>query len=113
MFMSSSSSRECLEAYCTGSACVHFSSWDFCGVSSVNTDGYRLYGLFEYLIPNQQEVKLYKSTSYAVADLVAIGQGFSGVINLEERNDSGLTGTVAWDGVPVTYPNPVVLDFIS
>ena len=69
-----------------------------------NTDNCVIYVRFEYFaLSNTQQVELYKDPD--MTQLIAIGQGFDvpTPMTLEERNSSGMTGTVVWDGTPVTY----------
>ena len=58
-----------------------------------------MYLFFENFGGTIKQVRLYKDENYL--SLVAIGQDVVGTITLEERNSSGLTGTVVWDGSPV------------
>lgn len=103
---SSSSSICCEDPICTGAACVAFSDWLLDGMRESNTTNCTLYARFEYFgISDTQQVELYKDENLFNSDLIAIGQSQIGeggspvIIPLDERNNSGLTGNVTWDGV--------------
>jgi len=105
--LSSSSSGCCTVPYCTGTSCIHLSSWNFSGMNDGNTDSCRLYVGFENF-GTVQQIRIYKDN--AKSYLVAIGQGTVGNITLSERNSSGLSGSVTWDGTAIGYTEEVYLD---
>jgi len=112
---SSSSSSYCLHPECSGNACAHLTNWYLEGVNEVNTDNGILYvRLVYFLSTNTQQVEIYKDTSYFY--LVAIGQTTSlipAIITLNERNSSGITGTVNWDATPLNYAYSATLHCID
>lgn len=97
---SSSSLDYCASPSCIGVACVHFSSWIVNGVHSFHTDNGVLYLRFNNF-GSVQQVEVYRDVSYF--QLLALGQGTVGSISLTERNSSGISGSVIWDGVPVSF----------
>jgi hypothetical protein len=123
---SSESSGCCDFLYCSGTYCSNLTNWDFSGFSKGNSTYCKLYVGLEYFISEDllgtiiigsgfvapdpvQQVRIYKDEDFN--SLVAIGQSpVSGEIILNEVNNSGLTGTVEWDGTPIFYPNFVYLD---
>ncbi len=96
----------CINFDCSGVACSHFSAWLMNGADDTNTDNCKIYVIFDHFGAIEQ-IELYSDTGYV--NLVAIGQLTVGTIVLEERNSSGLSGTVVWDGIAVTYPSYVTL----
>lgn len=106
---SSSSSNCCLYPDCSGVACSHFSFWTLNGNKKSNTDRCSLYLDFDY-ISSQQHIGVYKNVSRSVLSMVAEGQGNAGLITLYQKNSSGLTGSVVWDGTPIYYPSTSILD---
>lgn len=105
---SSSSNHCCTNPDCEGAGCSHFSAWTITGSDHENTSNCTIYVAFEYIASNQQ-IRLYKGSSYT--DLVAAGQANgAGAITLTQRNSSGLSGTVDWDGIPVNFPSFAILD---
>jgi len=112
---SSSSSSYCLHPECSGNACAYLTNWYLEGVNEVDTDNGILYVRLVYFSStNTQQVEIYKDTSYFY--LVAIGQTTSlvaTVITLNERNSSGITGTVNWDATPLNYAYSAILHCID
>ena len=104
---SSSSLGCCIYPYCEGLGCSHFSSWQFTGMNLGNTNACGLYVIFDGF-GTYQQVEIYVDLTYD--HLVAIGQRTgSGTILLEERNGSGLTGSVVWDEVEVVFDSAVLV----
>lgn len=107
---SSSSSRSLCCAYpvCSGGvACERLTNWYLDGFCEANVPSCTLYVLLDSFDGPLQQVEIYSDAGYL--NLVAIGQNSIGTIILEERNNSGISGTVVWNGVPVEYPSPVIL----
>jgi len=111
---SSSSSLCCTYFECNGTGCESFSNWELEGVRSNNTNDCTLYIRFEsFVISSTQQVEVYQDPE--MTELLSIGQGYkyddqnNYVITLEERNGSGINGTVRWIGDPVDYENYSVL----
>ena len=106
---SSSSSICCTNPLCFGSSCSRFSSWTFAGMDDGNSTNCRLFVALEYLVTDEQEIRVFKDADRNL--LVALGQGDdTAPIVIEQRNNSGLTGTVVWDGTPVYNPQVLTLD---
>jgi len=114
---SSSSSNCCVNPYCDGIACQYFSNWMLSGMNKHNSDSCRLYVGFDAIYPISiyddyiQQIRLYKDSSLSY--LVSIGQGTPGTIVLNQVNNSGLSGTVEWNGILVDYPNFIILDCVE
>jgi len=105
----SSDSLCCINPICVGSNCTHFSTWIFSGMTHGNTDNCILYVVFDEVETNEQQVRIYSDAEFA--SLVAAGQRLGlGTITLSQRNSSGLSGTVTWDGVFVTGSVTAILD---
>ena len=110
---SSSESGCCVNPFCLDADCAHFSSWTFAGMRDGNSADCKLYIVLDEVIANTQQVRVYKDVTFN--SLVASGQRLgAGIVTLVEKNGSGLTGTVVWDGVIVASPASVTLDcFVS
>ena len=66
----------------------------------VNTDDCSLHVVFDN-VNGLQQIRLYKDSGFKT--LVAIGQGLVGTIFLEEEGNSGISGSVEWDGTTACY----------
>lgn len=85
------------ECFSTDATCSHFSAWTINGATQDTTDNCSLHGSTSYFLPDNGQVRLYKDAGKT--SLVATGQAAgAGTITLTERNDSGITGSVVWDG---------------
>jgi len=104
---SSSSSLCCENPYCDGQFCENFSGWHFDGMLENNTRDCQLYIGFDSMFSSIQQVRVYSDPN--LNTLVAIGQNTTGTIVLNEIGDSGLSGSVEWNGVVVNYPSYVTL----
>ncbi len=105
---SSSSSHCCINYLCRGAACTNFSSWIVNGVYETDIPDCKLYVQFDYIVP-QEQIRLYKTDSFEIADLVALGQDSAGIITFTQRNSSGISGSVVWNGIAVYYPDYVTI----
>jgi Mg-chelatase subunit ChlD len=104
---SSSSSQCCASVFCEGPNCSYFSSWSFSGMGDGNSTNCTMYvGLLTQ--GSVQQIRVYKEPGRAT--LTAVGQRTgAGSITLIEQNNSGLSGSVTWDGTLLSYPNTLVL----
>ena len=104
---SSSSSNCCASVLCEGINCSYFSDWNFSGMADGNTTICTMYiGLF--VQGPIQQVRVYREK--ALVNLTAVGQSsVAGSITLIEQNNSGLSGTVTWDGTLLPFPNTLAL----
>ena len=102
---------------CSGSECSNFSNWNFNGANGMNTDNGKVYVLLQTIIgtiegseePPQtlQTLSIYKDV--AISEQVATGIRAAalgaGSIAITVVNDSGLTGSVTWNGTQVPGSN--------
>ena len=103
---SSSSGYFCANPSCEGEGCLHFSNWNFDNIYEDDLGTDILYVRFN-VFGSIQQVEIYRDPNYF--ELISIGQGTTGSINLEERNSSGLSGSVDWDLTPTTYNSTAIL----
>lgn len=81
----------------------NFSSWSFEGQAIPNTDNCKVYSI-AVCDNNIQKIYIYKNSSVlnnqiTASDLMAYGEATAtGLITLNARNSSGLSGTVQWNG---------------
>jgi hypothetical protein len=104
---SSSSSNCCTNPICIGDDCSAFSGWLLNGMTDSNSNGCQLYVIFEYFTPLQQ-IRIYKDADHSL--LVAVGQDIGGLITLSQRNSSGLSGSVTWNGTQIVPMSFAILD---
>lgn len=83
---------------CKGDGCSHFSDWLLYGVLYGDTTENKLYVVFDNFGITQQ-VEIYSDPYFF--NLIAIGQGTSGFIDLYGAERPSVYGAVKWDGVPV------------
>jgi len=104
---SSSSSQCCTSPFCEGGNCAYFTNWTFSGMGDGNTTNCNMYvGLF--VQGAIQQVRVYREVG--LINLIAVGQRTgAGTITLIEQNNSGLSGTVDWDGTLLPFPNTLAL----
>lgn len=106
---SSSSDGCCNTPYCTGLPCQHFGSWTIAGMRKSNSNNCALYVEFDYIDSTYQQIRIYKDVS--LSERVAIGQTtVAGIIAISQRNSSGISGTVVWDGTIVYNTAIAILD---
>lgn len=103
---SSSSSGYCQYPICEGDGCFAFSNWYLEGLSIELLGSNQIFVRYNDF-GSIQQVELYSDTNYL--NLIAIGQGTVGTINLEARNGSGVTGSVDWNGTSVSYLKQSIL----
>lgn len=105
---SSSSPEYCGYPECEGSACANLTLWRLFGVT---TDiGTIFVRTVHFPGTDTQQVELYEDSSYF--NILALGQVSSLVpasISIEERNSSGITGTVYWDATALDYSYSAIL----
>jgi hypothetical protein len=104
---SSSSSQCCASLFCDGGYCSNFTDWTFNGMTEGNTTNCEMFvGLV--ISGSIQQVRIYKEID--LINLTAVGQRTgAGTITIIEQNNSGLSGTVEYDGTLIPWPNTLTL----